>query len=89
MCEIRAKFTDPFKLQITFDCVSPGIKEELEWKLVYVGSAHSEEHDQTLDTVLVGPVAVGRSTFVFKVELQSYISKFANITPAFVASSWF
>jgi len=34
--------------------------------LVYVGSAQSEEHDQTLDAVLVGPVAIGRSTFVFK-----------------------
>ncbi len=59
------KFTDDFKFQITFECVAPGIKEELEWKLVYVGSADSQKHDQTLDTVLVGPVAVGKSTFVF------------------------
>ncbi|GAB5362085.1 hypothetical protein AAMO2058_000768200 [Amorphochlora amoebiformis] len=64
--ENPAKFTDDIKLQITFDCVSPGIKEELEWKLVYVGSAESEKHDQVLDTVLVGPVAIGHSTFVFK-----------------------
>mmetsp|Transcript_3404 Transcript_3404/g.7972 ORF Transcript_3404/g.7972 Transcript_3404/m.7972 type:complete len:199 (-) Transcript_3404:253-849(-) len=61
-----AKFTDPFKLQITFDCIAPGIKDELEWKLVYVGSAESEEHDQTLDSVLVGPITVGRSSFIFE-----------------------
>mmetsp|Transcript_35946 Transcript_35946/g.69824 ORF Transcript_35946/g.69824 Transcript_35946/m.69824 type:complete len:201 (+) Transcript_35946:104-706(+) len=61
-----AKFTDAFSFQITFDCIAPGIKEELEWKLVYVGSADSADFDQTLDTVLVGPVAVGRSTFVFQ-----------------------
>lgn len=40
---------------------------DLEWKLTYVGSAESEEFDQVLDTVLVGPVPEGRHKFVFEV----------------------
>ncbi len=31
-----------------------------EWKIIYVGSAESEEFDQVLDTVYVGPVPEGR-----------------------------
>ncbi|ETO30892.1 hypothetical protein RFI_06229 [Reticulomyxa filosa] len=61
-----SKFTDPFKFLITFDCVAPGIKGDLEWKLVYVGSADNEDKDQELDSVFVGPVHVGKSQFVFE-----------------------
>lgn len=42
---------------------------DLEWKVVYVGSAESERHDQVLDTVLVGPVPVGINKFVFQVRI--------------------
>lgn len=38
---------------------------ELEWKLTYVGSATDEKYDQELDSVLVGPVVVGKNKFVF------------------------
>lgn len=38
---------------------------ELEWKLTYVGSATDEKFDQELDSVLVGPVVVGKNKFVF------------------------
>ena len=34
---------------------------------MYVGSAESEEYDQVLDSVLVGPVPAGRHMFVFQV----------------------
>jgi histone chaperone ASF1 len=44
---------------------------DLEWKVVYVGSASSPEHDQELDNVLVGPVPVGTSRFVLAVRLPS------------------
>ena len=37
---------------------------DLEWKLTYVGSAESAAHDQILDTVVVGPVPVGKHQFV-------------------------
>lgn len=42
---------------------------DLEWKIIYVGSAESEEYDQVLDSVLVGPVPAGRHMFVFQVRL--------------------
>jgi len=42
---------------------------DLEWKIIYVGSAESEEYDQTLDTVVVGPIIAGRHMFVFEVGL--------------------
>ena len=40
---------------------------DLEWKLIYVGSAESEKYDQVLDSVLVGPVYPGSYRFVFQV----------------------
>ena len=40
---------------------------DLEWKIVYVGSAENEEYDQVLDTIMVGPVPVGVNKFLFKV----------------------
>ena len=40
---------------------------DLEWKIIYVGSAESEAYDQILDSVLVGPVPAGRHKFVFQV----------------------
>ena len=32
---------------------------DIEWKLIYVGSAESEDYDQELDSCMVGPVPVG------------------------------
>jgi len=61
-----SKFTDPFVFDITFEVVAPGIKEELEWTLIYVGSADDSECDQKLDTVFVGPVSVGKNKFTFE-----------------------
>ena len=61
-----AQFTSTFKFQITFDCVTE-IEKELEWKLVYVGSADNEDNDQELDSILVGPVRVGKNRFIFEV----------------------
>lgn len=40
---------------------------DLEWKMIYVGSAESEEHDQILDTIYVGPIPEGKHMFVFQV----------------------
>ncbi|KAK6027364.1 Anti-silencing protein, ASF1-like protein, partial [Ostertagia ostertagi] len=41
---------------------------DLEWELVYVGSAKSSSYDQVLDSALVGPVPEGRHKFVFAVD---------------------
>lgn len=35
--------------------------------MIYVGSAESEEHDQILDSVYVGPIPEGKHMFVFQV----------------------
>lgn len=40
---------------------------DLEWKLIYVGSAEDETYDQLLESVLVGPVNIGNYRFVFQV----------------------
>ncbi|KAL4648735.1 histone chaperone asf1b-A-like [Arapaima gigas] len=60
-------FGNPFQFEITFECMED-LPEDLEWKIIYVGSAESEEYDQTLDSVLVGPVPAGRHMFVFQAD---------------------
>lgn len=40
---------------------------DLEWKIVYVGSAEDDRYDQVLDSIMVGPVPVGINKFVFQV----------------------
>lgn len=41
---------------------------DLEWKLTYVGSATSAEHDQELDSLLVGPIPIGVNKFIFEAD---------------------
>jgi len=59
-----AQFMTKLEFEITFECIED-LPEDLEWKIIYVGSAESEEFDQILDTVYVGPVPEGRHKFVF------------------------
>jgi len=59
-----AQFLSKLEFEITFECIED-LPEDLEWKIIYVGSAESEEFDQILDTVYVGPVPEGRHKFVF------------------------
>lgn len=47
----------------------PWYVADLEWKLVYVGSSEDESYDQVLESVLVGPVNIGKYRFVFEVIL--------------------
>lgn len=65
-----ARFTDPYEFEITFECLEP-LKEDLEWKLTYVGSSRSLDHDQELDSILVGPVPVGINKFLFQADPPS------------------
>jgi len=62
-----ATFFTPFQFEITFECVEE-LKEDLEWKIIYVGSTESEAYDQVLDSVFVGPVPEGRHMFVFQAD---------------------
>ena len=44
---------------------------DIEWKIIYVGSAETEEKDQELESIMVGPVPVGTAKFVFEVWQRS------------------
>ncbi|KAG9012871.1 Histone chaperone asf1 [Tulasnella sp. JGI-2019a] len=59
-----ARFTDAYNFRVTFECISP-LKDDLEWKLIYVPTPGSPEHDQELDDCMVGPVPVGINSFEF------------------------
>ncbi|CAG8738666.1 18542_t:CDS:2, partial [Acaulospora morrowiae] len=39
----------------------------LEWKIIYVGSSESDQYDQVLDSIMVGPVPTGVNQFIFQV----------------------
>eukprot|EP00126_Sphaerothecum_destruens_P015889 Sdes_comp9961_c0_seq1m1516 len=58
-------FSKPFVFEISFECIAP-IEDDLEFKIIYVGSAESEEYDQELDSILVGPIPVGLNKVVFE-----------------------
>ncbi|KAJ7730662.1 anti-silence-domain-containing protein [Mycena maculata] len=60
-----AKFSDVYRFRVTFECIAP-LKDDLEWKLIYVSSPGNEELDQELDDCLVGPVPSGVNSFEFE-----------------------
>ncbi|KAF3005102.1 Histone chaperone asf1 [Curvularia kusanoi] len=62
-----AQFDAPYEFEITFECLEQ-LQKDLEWKLTYVGSATSNEYDQELDSVLVGPLPVGVNKFLFRAD---------------------
>ncbi|KAF8091629.1 hypothetical protein N665_0441s0036 [Sinapis alba] len=62
-----APFVSPFQFEISYECLT-SLQDDLEWKLVYVGSAEDETYDQTLESVLVGPVNVGNYRFVLQAD---------------------
>merc|ERR1711963_685885 len=61
------QFMSKLEFEITFECIE-NLAEDLEWKIIYVGSAESEEFDQILDTVYVGPVPEGKHKFIFEAD---------------------
>lgn len=58
-------YFEPFQFEITFEVIS-ALAEDIEFKVVYVGSAEGPENDQILESVMVGPVPVGVSKFVLE-----------------------
>lgn len=60
-------FMNPFQFEISYECLCP-LQDDLEWKLIYVGSAEDEKYDQVLESVLVGPVNIGNYRFVFQAD---------------------
>ncbi|KAI9490316.1 histone chaperone [Zychaea mexicana] len=59
-----SSITSPLQFEITFEC-NAELQDDLEWRMIYVGSAESQEYDQVLDSIMVGPVPVGVNKFVF------------------------
>jgi len=65
VCNNPAPFLDQLQFEITFDCIET-LGDDLQWKIIYVGSAETEDYDQTLEQVFVGPVYEGRHRFLFQ-----------------------
>jgi len=53
--------------QITFECIQ-ALAEDIEWKLIYVGSAYDRGSDQELESILVGPIPEGVNKIVFQAD---------------------
>ncbi|KAG5603947.1 hypothetical protein H5410_025439 [Solanum commersonii] len=62
-----APFLSPFQFEISYECLD-ALKDDLEWKLTYVGSAEDDTYDQQLESVFVGPVNVGKYRFVLQAD---------------------
>ncbi|KAF8979005.1 histone chaperone [Cyathus striatus] len=43
-----------YRFRVTFECIAP-LKDDLEWKLIYVSSPGNEELDQELTTAYTDP----------------------------------
>ena len=70
-------FTQSFSFEITFECLQE-LSQDLEWKVLYVGSSESCEYDQVLAEVQVGPVPQG----VHKFLLESDAPDASKLPPA-------
>lgn len=86
-----AQFLANFRFEITFECIAP-LANDIEWKLIYVGSAESEQHDQELDSILVGPIPVGLNKFVFEAPHPDYTklpdSEIIGVTVVLITCSY-
>ncbi|KAJ1675966.1 Histone chaperone asf1 [Spiromyces aspiralis] len=63
-------FLESYQLEITFECLSE-LKDDLEFRLIYVSSADDKQLDQELDSLLVGPIPVGVNKFIFEADPPS------------------
>ena len=60
-----SKFTDPFSFEVIFEVLSE-LKKEMEWKMIYIGSAEDKKYDQILETIEIdGPFQLGSMKFEF------------------------
>ncbi|CAM9848125.1 unnamed protein product [Pylaiella littoralis] len=56
-------FGNPLTFEVTFECLE-ALDADLEWKVIYVGSAEDTRYDQVLEEVDVGPIPIGVNKFV-------------------------
>ena len=68
------KYNSIQKFQIVFECLSE-LKNDIEWKLIYIGKADDPLYDQELGSVLIGPLQVGQMKFDFEADFAPDFSK--------------
>lgn len=93
MLDNPCPLTRPFSFEITFECLAPYLSQDLEWNVIYVGSAESCEHDQILECVAVGPVPQGMHKFVLEssapnVELLSMNDELLGVTVVLITCTY-
>lgn len=59
--------SEPISFTVTFEALE-ALKEDIEWRLLYVGPGDTQDRDTELDEVCVGPVARGQMRFVFQTD---------------------
>ena len=60
---------------ISLDITKNLLQSDLEWKVIYVGSAEDASADQILEEVMVGPVPVGINKFVLQAAAPNQIGR--------------
>ena len=58
-----SSFNTDFQFEIQFECLQ-SLPEDLDWELTYVGDPESNQRDQVLDEISVGPVVAGMHKFI-------------------------
>ena len=61
------KFFSALKFEIVFECLTE-LKNDIEWKLIYIGKADDTSFDQELESLLIGPLQIGQMKFDFEAE---------------------
>lgn len=75
------KINEDFSLKIQFECLRE-IKQEVEWKVVYVADSDNKSFDQELDSIYMGSLNFGSSEFDWNVPKPDY-SKIPNAMEIF------
>jgi histone chaperone ASF1 len=66
-----APFLSQFKFHITFECLKE-IPDTLEWRLVYIGSAKDESHDQVVESFEMSKLQAGVMQFTVESNPPDY-----------------
>lgn len=62
------QYSSILKFEIVFECMAE-LKNDIEWKLIYIGKADDPSFDQELGSVLIGPLQVGQMKFEFEADV--------------------
>uniref|UniRef100_A0A0G4GHI7 Anti-silencing function protein 1 n=1 Tax=Chromera velia CCMP2878 TaxID=1169474 RepID=A0A0G4GHI7_9ALVE len=63
---------DKFCFEISLECTQP-LTEDVEWKITYIGDPESQDKDQELEAIDLGPLKeVGQLKFIFECDPPDY-----------------